>query len=151
MEVVRSLVLAGFAASALSAADFSLTIGNPIAANVPKVSKSIGLAVRLENCADLSKASLTASAEGLVNGERQSVKLQVFPGSPPGAYGVDQTWSRTGTWVVNLTATCGSAKAGAIVPFRGAVYSRDSIKPFPRFATAAEVELSLKELAGGAQ
>jgi hypothetical protein len=150
MEMVKPIVLAALTVSALHAADFSLTIGNPIAANVPNATKTIGLAVRLENCADLSKSTLTGTAEGTVDGERKSLPLQMFPGAP-GIYAVNETWPQSGPWVVNLTATCGAAKAGAIVPFRGAVYSRDSIKSFPRFATAAEVDQSLKQLAGGAK
>lgn len=151
MEMVRSAVLLALGAWRLGAADFSLAIGNPIAANVPRVSKTVGLAVRLENCADVSKASLSGSAEGLVDGERKSVALQIAAGSTPGVYGVNESWPQGGAWVVNLTATCGGAKAGAIVPFRGTAFVRESVKLFPRFATAGEVEVSLKELAGGAK
>jgi hypothetical protein len=150
MEMVKFVLATAFAACTLRAADFSLTIGNPIAANLPKVSKSVGMAVRLENCADLSNSTLTGTAEGVADGERKSVRLQIL-GGVSGVYAVNQTWPQTGAWVVNLTATCGSAKAGAVVPFRGATYLRDAIKSFPRFATAAEVDLSLKQVAGGAK
>jgi hypothetical protein len=150
MEVVRSAALLMLGAWQIAAADFTLGIGNPIAANGPKVSKTAGLAVRLENCADLSKSSLSGSAEGLVDGDRTSVALQIQAASP-GIYAVNKSWPQGGTWVVKLAATCGTAKAGAIVPFRGVVFLREAVKLFPRFATAGEVEASLKELAGGAK
>jgi hypothetical protein len=150
MEMVRAALLLMLGAWQLSGADFTLGIGNPIAANGPNVSKTAGLAVRLENCTDLSKSSLNGSAEGLVDGERTSVPLRMIVASP-GVYAVNESWPQGGVWVVKLAATCGNAKTGAIVPFRGAVFLRESVKLFPRFATAAEVDLSLKELAGGAK
>ena len=150
MEMVRFAVLVALGAWQLGAADFSLGIGNPIAAKGPNVSKTAGLAVRLENCADLSNSSVSGSAEGFVDGERKSVALQMIVASP-GVYAVNESWPQGGAWVVKLAATCGGAKAGAIVPFRGAAFLREAVKLFPRFATAAEVELSLKELAGGAK
>jgi hypothetical protein len=148
MEVVRLVVLAGLAACSAYAADFSMEIGNPVAANT--ATKTASLAVRLANCADLPKARLNAVAEGLVDGMRKSVALRVVSGAP-GVYAVAHDWPNDGTWVVNLTATCGDAKAGAVVPFRGSAFLRESTRFFPRFATAGEVELSLKELAGGAK
>jgi hypothetical protein len=69
-------------------------------------------------------------------------------GATPGVYAVVQSWPFGGMWVVNLKATCGSAAAGAIVPFRGTGFLRESLKSFPRFATAAEVDGSLSELSG---
>jgi hypothetical protein len=150
MEVVRVTLLLVVGVWQVAAADFALGIGNPIAANGPKVSKMAGLAVRLDNCADLSKSSLSGSAEGLVDGERKSVTLQMIAASP-GVYAVNESWPQGGAWVVRLAGTCGNAKAGAIVPFRGAVFLRDAVKLLPRFASAAEVDLSLKELAGGAK
>jgi hypothetical protein len=148
MEMVKFSLLAVLCASQLCAAGFSITVGNPVAANVPRM-KTAGLAVRLENCADLSKSSLDGTAEGLVAGMRKSVPLQLAAGSTPGVYAINNNWPTEGVWVVDLKATCGAAKAGAIVPFRGAVYLRESIKLFPRFGAAAEVNASLTELAGG--
>ena len=148
MEMVKLVMLTALGVSGVCAADFSMEIGNPVAANT--VTKTAGLAVRLTNCPDVAKARLTAVAEGLLDGTRKSVPLRVVSGTP-GVYAVAQDWSKDGTWVVNLTATCGEAKAGAVVPFRGSAFLRESTRFFPRFATAAEVEVSLKELAGGAK
>ena len=66
-----------FCLSPLAAAEFSLAIGNPIAANIPRM-KTAGLAVRLENCEDLSQSTLTGTGEGSAGGVRKSVPLQII-------------------------------------------------------------------------
>ena len=148
MEMVRFILPALLCLAPLEAAEFTLTIGNPIAANMPRM-KTASLAVRLENCADLSKASLTATAEGLAAGERKSIPLQAVAGTAPGVYALAHAWPFEGSWVVNLKATCENAKAGAVVPFRGMGFVRESTKVFSRFATAAEIDGALKETSGG--
>ena len=148
MEMVRPVLLPLFCLSPLAAAEFSLTIGNPMAANVPSM-KTAGLAVRLQNCEDLTKSTLTGTAEGSPGGVHKSVPLQVMAGALTGVFAVGLGGPLEGPWVAILKATCGTARAGAIVPFRGAVFARESVRVFPRFATGAEVEASLKEQSGG--
>jgi len=148
MEMVKLALLTMFCLSALAAAEFSFTIGNPIAANVPRM-KSAELAVRLENCADLSKSTLTGIGEGFAAGARKSVPMQIVAGATPGVYAVGLGAPLEGSWVANLKATCGTVRAGAIVPFRGVVFVRESVKVLPRFATDVEIETALKEQSGG--
>ena len=146
--MVKLALLTMLSLTPLAAAEFTLTIGNPIAANMPRM-KTASLAVRLENCADLSKASLTGTAEGLAAGARKSVPLQVVAGTIPGVYAIAQFVPLEGAWVADLKATCGNDKAGAIVPFRGAAFLRDSVKVLPRFAQTVEIDRALKDLSGG--
>jgi hypothetical protein len=80
---------------------------------------------------------------------RKSVPLQIMAGAVPGVYALGLSAPLEGPWVAVLKATCGNASVGAIVPFRGAVFVRESAKFFPRFATEAEVEASLKQHSGG--
>jgi hypothetical protein len=148
MEMVKFTLVMIFSLSRLAAADFSLTIGNPIAANVPRM-KTAGLAVRLENCADLSKSGLTGTGEGFSAGARKSVPLQIMAGAAAGVYAVGLGAPLDGPWVANLQATCGNAHAGAIVPFRGFVFVREAVKVFPRFATGEEVDGLLSQQSGG--
>jgi hypothetical protein len=158
-----TLILITLSASAF-AADFTLAIGSTAAASIPwnenppagplakamKV-KDAAFAVRAENCADPEKAKITGTAEGLVNGGRQSVALHLIAGSAAGAYLVSREWPAQGVWVVNLTGVCAGAKAGALVPIGPDGYLRESSKFFPRSSTEAEIEASLKSLAGGAK
>jgi hypothetical protein len=148
-------------AISLHAADFSLTIGNPSAAMSPgattaplvkKEKMAAVLAVRAEGCADPATVVITGTAEGLVDGVRSSVPLMLVPGSAPGSYIVSQEWPPQGAWVVSLTGVCAKAKAGAIIPINPiGTFNRESSKFFPRAAKAAEIEASLKSLAGGAK
>ena len=148
MEMVKLALLTIFCLSPLAAAEFSLTIGNPIAANVPRM-KTAELAIRLENCADLSKSTLTGIGEGFAAGARKSVPLQIVAGATPGVYAAGLGAPLEGPWVANLKATCGTVRAGAIVPFHGLVFIREFVKVFPRFPTEAEIETALKEQSGG--
>jgi hypothetical protein len=153
MEMVKVACFALALTSSAWGADFSLTIGNPVAVALPDgvVKKDIGMAVRTENCADLAKAQITGVAEGIVNGARRSVPLRVVPGATAGTYAVSHDWPQQGAWVVNLTGHCGSATASAVVPMGPNGFLRDSSKFFPRAATAAEVESILTTLAGGSK
>jgi hypothetical protein len=155
------LILIALSASAF-AADFALAIGSPVAASLPgapttsdgtpnqvrKVKDAL-FAVRTENCDHAAEALITATAEGLVNGARQSMALRLLPGSGPGVYLVSSGWPAQGIWVVRLIGTCAGAKAGAVVPIGLGGFIRESSKFFPRFATEADIEASLKSLAGG--
>jgi hypothetical protein len=157
MEMVKTALFAMVLAGAAAGADFSLAIGNPVAVAFSDgeakglVKKDAGMAVRGENCADPAKVQITGVAEGMVNGARRSVPVRVIPASAAGAFAVAHDWPVEGAWVVNLTGHCGASTASAVVPFGPGGFRREASKFFPRAATAAEVELALKTLAGGAQ
>jgi len=167
MEMVRTMkyvsLLLALSLSALGA-DFMLAIGNPAAASIPstvsptgggpvptKVSKDALFAVRPEGCANPANARITGTAEGLVDGTRQSAALRLLPGSIPGVYVVSREGPPQGVWVVKLTGVCGGAKAGALVPVARGGFQRESAKFYPRPITEAEVEATLKSLSGGAR
>jgi hypothetical protein len=140
----------GIAAFALASAwahpgTFAFTIGNPVASQ-DFHSKSAAFVFRTEACADPAKAQISATAEGIVKGARQSVALKVVPASKPGVYAVNQSWPTEGDWVVSLRGTCGSESAGAIVPMGPKGFIRESLQFFARPATDAEIDASLKAL-----
>lgn len=157
MEMVKTtcfaLALAWAPMSSVWGADFSLAIGNPVAVAVPGggVKKNIDVAVRAENCADPAKVQITGTAEGIVNGARESAPLRVVAASTAGSFAVSRDGPRQGVWVLSLTGRCGSSTASAVVPIGPNGFLRESSKFFPRAATAAEVETVLKTLAGGAK
>jgi len=138
-----------FSPIAASAADFSLTIGPPVAAGTgSKVVKkaAVSFAVRLEQCAALDKARISGTAEGVADGARRSVPVMLIAAASPGVFLVSQDWPE-GVWVVNLSATCGSAKAGAVVPIGpSGGFLREGLKVWTRPATKGEVEAALKAL-----
>jgi hypothetical protein len=166
MEMVRNmkytLILIMLSASAF-AADFTLAIGSPVAASFPGApTTSDGapvqarkvnalFAVRTENCADPANALVNATEESVVNGVRQSAAIRLVAGSGPGVYLVPGGRQTQGVWVVRLLASCGSARAGALVPIGPGGFMRESSKFFSRLVTEGEIDALLKSLAGGAK
>jgi hypothetical protein len=143
------LGIAFFAMAALALADgFTFTLGSPVAAEDFRA-KVATFVFRTEGCADPAKSQISGTAEGMVKGARRSVALKVASMSKPGVYAVYQTWPAEGEWVVNLRGTCAQANAGAIVPIGPNGFIRESSKFFPRPATGAEIETSLKALTQG--
>lgn len=161
--VKRILVCVGMlasTASAAAAADFSLTIGNPFAAAGPysgpsptgpvvktKVAKDALFAVRLEQCPTLGGAQITGLAKGIVGGERKSAPVTFLAAGSPGVYVAMPGWSQNdGVWVVAVSATCGTAMAGALVSIGPRGFLRESTRLLPRAATKAEIDAALKAL-----
>jgi hypothetical protein len=122
---------------------FTFTIGSPVASQDFQM-KSAAFVFRTEGCAEPAKSQIAGTAEGLVKGARRSVALKVVAASKPGVYAVYQNWPAEGEWVVNLKGTCANASAGALVPVGPKGFIRESSKFFPRPATEAEIDTSLK-------
>jgi hypothetical protein len=129
---------------------FTFTLGNPVASQDFRF-KAVAFVFRTEGCADAANAHFSARAEGLVNGVRTSVALNVIATSTPGVYAVSQGWPRAGDWVVSLQGTCDRAVAGAVVPMRPSGFVRESSKFFPRPANELEINAALQTLSAAKQ
>jgi hypothetical protein len=128
---------------------FRLEIGPAVADfGAGKVKNAI-LLVRPLACDDPASVAITGSAEGMVNGARQSVALKLQRLATPGVHAVLRQWP-DGQWVLNLTATCPARKATAsvLVPLDGnTAFVRARSQFFDRAATTAETEASLRQQA----
>ena len=143
------LGIAACAAAALVFAEgFAFSVGGPVASQDYRA-KGAAFVFRTQGCAEPAKPQITGTAEGLVKGARQSVPLKVMAMTKAGVYAVYQNWPAEGGWVINLKGTCADANAGAIIPIGPKGFIRESSKFFPRAATNAEIETSLKEIARG--
>lgn len=146
LRIALRLGMAACAVAALASAEgFTFTIGSPVASREFQM-KTAAFVFRTEGCAEPAKPQITATAEGIVKGARRSLVLKVLAGSKPNIYAVFQQWPTEGDWLVDLKGTCAGAIAGAIVPIGPKGFIRESSKFFPRAATDAEVETSLKAL-----
>ena len=58
---------------------------------------------------------IEGSAEGIVNGERRSVKLEFAATSRSGVYALRQQWTADGTWTLVIRAVQGPADAATAV------------------------------------
>jgi hypothetical protein len=143
------LGIAACAAAALVFAEgFAFSVGSPVASQDYRAKGAV-FVFRTQGCADPAKPQISGTAEGQVKGVRQSVPLKVMAMTKAGAYAVYQNWPAAGDWVVNLKGTCADASAGAIIPIGPKGFIRESSKFFPRAATNAEIEASLKEVGKG--
>jgi len=145
--MVEKLALIVLLASASVWADgLSLTIGPPVAAQMAMPTKKfLGIfAVRINGCADVSNAKLTAMGEGIVGEERRSAPTTPEATRTPGTYMVSQQWGNAGKWIVAVTATCENETTGALVPASKTNMVREGIQLLPHAPTKAEIDAALK-------
>jgi hypothetical protein len=142
-----AFVMCAFATLAL-AEGFTFAIGSPVAAQDFRA-KTAAFVFRTQGCPEPAASQISGTAEGVVKGARQSVVLKVVMMSKPGIYAIYQNWPSEGDWVVNLMGTCGSEKAGAIVPIGPKGFVRESSKFFARPATTSEISDSLRAFTQG--
>ena len=108
---------------ALSLAAFSTALAGPpwISIEYPanpydRTSQGAFLTVRTYHHGDFQSKTVTGRAEGVVNGKRESMALDIRPGSQPGMYVVRWQRPATGRWVLVITSgTQGVAEATAVV------------------------------------
>ncbi|HKA22308.1 MAG TPA: hypothetical protein VKN18_28780 [Blastocatellia bacterium] len=111
------VLLAGFVllagASTATAGGFYLSVETPGSPIEPQL-KDVVLIARVSGCHQPADAKLSATAEGLVNGARKSVPLELRSiGS--GVYGIKQQWPSEGTWVLALTGAYNGMTTSALV------------------------------------
>lgn len=107
----RTLLRAATLASALTLIAFSSALAGPpwIAIEYPanpfdRASRDGFLTVRTYHHGNLMARTVTGTAEGLVNGKRQTMGLDIRPGSQAGMYVVRWQRPATGKWVLVINA-----------------------------------------------
>jgi len=128
--------------------EFTFTLGNPVAAQDFQV-KGAAFIFRTEGCPDAEKPEVSGTVEGIVSGDRRSVKATIITTSKLGVYAIPRSWPAEGKWVVVLKGTCGKQTAGALVPMGASGFVREAAKLFPRTVTSADIDASLKALTQG--
>jgi hypothetical protein len=153
MSVTRfiALLVVVLVAPAIAGTMFRLEIGPPIAAGAgtsttPQFKKKAVLVVRPILCDNPASVQITGTAEGSVNGVRQSVPLSLMPvNAAEGIYAVSREWPDTGRWMVQLNGSCPSPKASAstLVPMNGSAFIREKTEVLREPATRQQVETAL--------
>ncbi|MGA2119251.1 MAG: hypothetical protein ABSH56_31425 [Bryobacteraceae bacterium] len=90
-------------ASQLCAGGFFLQLGNP-QANPEARKLNAELTIKAAGCHDPAGARVSASAIGMVNGQRRQIPLTVTRLSEPGTFVISQQWPKRGNWVIKLEA-----------------------------------------------
>ena len=121
--MTRTLLRSFALVTALTLTAFSAANAGPpwIAIEYPanpfdRTSRDAFLTVRTYHHGDLMARTVTGTAEGVVNGKRQSMRLDIRPGSQPGVYAVRWQRPAAGRWVLVISSsTAGVTDATAVV------------------------------------
>jgi hypothetical protein len=94
------LIVGGF--QSVYAGGFQLTVEAP-ASDYNHVKDAV-LLVRTYGCHTPADANVTATAEGIVNGRRTSIPIEL-KADEKGVYAITQQWQSEGTWILSFTGT----------------------------------------------
>jgi hypothetical protein len=94
-------VIALCTAMSLVAGGFALQLGKP-STNPEAQAKNAVLVVRGYACVAPEKTTVSAIAEGIVNGKHQSIPLKLVPLSGESTYALTRQWPTEGKWVITL-------------------------------------------------
>jgi len=129
-------------AGQLWAGGFFLTLGSPDASPEARKLNAV-LTVKMDGCHDPGAATVTATAIGMVNGERQEIPLQLHAMTTPGMYALSQQWPKQGRWVLKLAARNGEMFTNSLVTATPQGISTEAKRDYREF-TAADVSAMLK-------
>lgn len=117
--------------------------------------KNASMVVRTYGCHQPSDANVVATAEGLVAGQRQSVKLDLVATSK-GVYAINKQWPSEGYWVVTITGSYYGHTSSALVRIGpdGKIQAASAgkkdkpVQIVARKLSAEEIDAALQSLAG---
>ena len=158
MSIMKPLVAVAAAVALLAPAVgagtmFRLEIGSSAALGTDKKFKNgqkIVVAVRAVVCQDLPNVKVTGTAEGLVNGKRESLPLSLMVVDPTEAvYAIQQQWPQDGAWVLHLKGACSNPKAEAstLVAVSKGAFIREKSVVLREPATRKQLEDAVADLA----
>lgn len=134
-----ALALAG----QLLAGGFYLQVGNPEASTEAKKLNAV-VTVKATGCHDPALARLTATAIGVVNGERREIPLKVAALSTPGMFAITQQWPKEGRWVIRLEADNGTQFTSSLLPAGPEGVDRYHDRADHRHFTTTEIDAMLR-------
>ena len=150
-----TVALAFIGASASAGTMFRIEVGSSVALGVNKHfkkndPKKVVVAVRAVVCENLADVRLTGTAEGLVDGKRQSLPITLTAIEPAEAvYAIQQQWPESGAWVLHLKGSCPSPKseASTLVAVSKGTFVRDKSEVLREPATKKQVDDAVSALA----
>jgi len=100
-------------ASPALAGGFQLSVETPAASADPQLTNVV-LIARTYGCHQPADAKLSASAEGLIDGERRSLPLELRS-IASGVFAIRQQWPSEGKWVLALTGSYNGMTSSVLV------------------------------------
>ena len=105
-----TLATAGY----LVAGGFWLQLGNPEASAEARQANAV-MTIKAVGCHDPATARVTATAVGMVKGDRRSIPLELTRLKEPGMYAIAQQWPSEGKWVIELVGRNGEQFTNTLV------------------------------------
>jgi hypothetical protein len=145
--LLLALALAPFAA----AGGFYLAVERPAKSDAEL--KDVVLLVRPFGCHQPEDANVMVMAEGIANGKRQSINVQLIR-TAKGVFAVKQQWPNSGAWVLNISGQYLGATRSVLVELgaQGKLPGSDDGKIASRMEqrkfTATEIDNALQGLSG---
>lgn len=132
------------AAMSLVAGGFALQLGKP-SSHPEAQAKNAVLVVRGYACIAPEKTTLSATAEGTVNGRRESIPLKLIPLSGESTYALTRQWPSGGKWVITVVEANPrfNSRPSAIVKVEGDAVDWAGITRFTEPPSAQQVEAAL--------
>lgn len=147
------VILSALSVPLAFAGGFQLAVESP-AAGDPELKDAV-LVVRTYGCQVPADANLEATAEGVVNGKRQSQPVQLTPTST-GVYAIKRQWPSEGTWALAISGTYRGMTSSALVRLgpngiaKSAASEKEkwpAVRVVHRKLTTTEIETALKSSA----
>ncbi|HEX3868467.1 MAG TPA: hypothetical protein VHV78_17005 [Gemmatimonadaceae bacterium] len=145
--VGAAIVISAGAAPAATAWPAWLSIESPVNPFDPSTRGAVMLVHAATRDGVPSASDVTAAAEGIVSGARQTIPLRLDPTSHPGVFAVRRQWPTDGAWVVRIQLRQTTALvtfdgignvAGARVPT-----AQQNGAQIPRAVAAREIDSAL--------
>jgi len=140
-KTIVTLMLA--CAGQMFAGGFWLQLGNP-EANPAAGKMGAVVTIKAVGCHDPATAKVTATAVGVVNGERRSIPLELKPLGEPGAYALSQQWPKEGKWVIQLVGRNGEQFTNTLVGASPGGIDRVHAKADMKAFAASDVDAMLQ-------
>src|SRR5688572_13459093 len=113
--LTTSTVAIALSAIAFGGGGYWIEFANPSASTDPAAKDALAI-VRSVGCGRPSESKITATAEGLVNGQRKSVTLEPVALSSPGVYAIKGAIPSEGVWIVAAKGRYLLRETGAVAP-----------------------------------
>src|ERR1035438_3549963 len=130
-------------AGQMFAGGFWLQVGNP-EANPAAGKMGAVMTIKAVGCHDPATAKVTATAVGMVNGERRAIPLELKPLGEPGVYALAQQWPKEGKWVIQLVGRNGEQFTNTLIGAGTGGIDRLHAKLDMKAFAVADVEAMLK-------
>ncbi len=143
----KVLISVAFLAAPLFSGALLLQVADPETSPEAQAKHAVVMA-RMTACHSPEKTIVSATAEGVVGGQRKTLPLKVIKLSTPGMFAVAREWPSEGVWAVRMVATNPDYKdyaTGVIIPVDRETWSRAGAKEFFHAPTDDDVNSALTQ------